>query len=109
MIVIWWTGRGYLTAVILLLTLCAFGVLVQATSPERLDHPWFWGFAFIMAGCINWPIGARLNRRRGFAPPSWRRRLTYRARNRIFWLPMEVWTVPFVVGGLAAVLYGVAQ
>jgi len=109
MIVVWWTGRGFLTAVILLLTLCAFGVVVQAIAAAQLDHPWFWGLAFIIAGCINWPVGTNMNRRRGRVPPqTLRERLTYRPRNRFLSLPMEIWSIPMIIGGVIAIIYGIS-
>lgn len=59
----WWTGKGYLTAVILLATMIVFGFILRAGSPILHDGSAFWGVAFIVAGVLNWIVGRRQNAR----------------------------------------------
>ena len=105
MLIFWWTGKGYLTPVILLGTMIVFGFILKASSPVLHDDNGFWGVAFIVAGVVNWFVGRRQNARKLAAVRSdkLRHRLIYRARNKFMSLPFEVWAIPMVLGGLAAV------
>ncbi len=110
MMVFWWTGKGYLTPVILFAVLIAFGVLLQAGRLLLKDEPWFWGVAFVVAGGVNWLIGRRRNMRKIAAVRSTRFRdtLIYRARNKFMSLPLETWSIPLVVGGVGTIAFGFA-
>lgn len=94
----WWSGRGYLTILIVLGTLSAFGVL-QMTSGVS-DGPWLWGSALLVAALANWQLGSKVNRKKLIAlkPQGARDRLLYRARHSFMSLPME--TFSLVVAGI---------
>lgn len=105
MIVFWWTGKGYLTPIIVLGTMIVFGVILQAGSPVLHDGKAFCGVALIAAGIINWLVGRKQNARKLAAVrfDQLRHRLLYPARNKFMSLPFEVWAIPMVLGGLVAV------
>jgi hypothetical protein len=107
-LVFWWTGKGYLTAVILLAVLTVFGIVLQAGRSMLEDAAWFWGLAVVTAAGLNWHVGRRQNARKLAAVKSsrLRDRLFYPARNRFMSLPLETWSIPLAVGGVAAIGYG---
>jgi hypothetical protein len=109
--IFWWTGKGYLTPVILILVLSGFGLLLQASRPLIPDTPWFWGIALIVAGVINWRVGRRKNARKIAAVRSTRLRdtLIYPARHKFMSLPFETWSGALVLGGLIAIGYGLTH
>lgn len=108
MFVFWWTGKGYLTPIILFVSLMVFGLILQAGQPLFSDTPWFWGIALVAAGIVNWIIGRRQNARKIAAVRSTRFRdtLIYRARNKFMSLPFEFWSIPLVIGGVGLIGYG---
>ncbi|WP_129586341.1 hypothetical protein [Sphingomonas montana] len=111
MFVFWWTGKGFFTPLILFGVLVIFGLILQAARPVLQDGPWFWGLAFIAAGAINWVVGRRQNSRKIAAVRTNRFRdtLIYRARNKFMSLPFEVWSIPFIAGGLIAIAYSLTN
>ena len=108
MIVFWWTGKGYLTPVILFAVLVLFGLILQAGGRLIQDTPCFWGGALVVAGGLNWIVGRRQNARKLAAVRStcFRDTLIYRARNKFMSLPFETWSIPLVIGGLVTIGYG---
>jgi hypothetical protein len=110
MFIAWWTGKGYATIIIVLLTLTAFGIILQAGAPILQDQSWYWGIGFLAAAIINWMAGTRWNKRRieRTAPKSLRERLWYPAMNRFMSMPMETFSVVIVVLGLGLIAYGLA-
>jgi hypothetical protein len=108
LLVFWWKGKGYLTPIILIVVLTAFGIALQAGRPFLHDAPWFWGAAFVSAAVINWLAGRRHNARKIAAVRSSRLhdRLIYPARNKFMSLPFETWSIPLAIGGLCAIGYG---
>jgi hypothetical protein len=107
MLIFWWTGKGYLTPVILVGVFILFGVILQAGRPVIQDRPGFWGLALLATAGINWYVGRRLNAKKIAAVRSIRFRdtLIYQARNKFMSLPFETWSVPLVGGGLIAIAY----
>ncbi|MDB5700996.1 MAG: hypothetical protein JWL66_1195 [Sphingomonadales bacterium] len=107
MLIFWWTGKGYLTPVILFGVFILFGVILQAGRPVIPDRPWFWGLALLAAAGTNWYVGRRENAKKIAAIQSirFRDRLIYRARNKFMSLPFESWSVPLASGGLIAIAY----
>ncbi len=109
MLVFWWTGKGYLTPIILIVVLAIFGVVLQAGRPIISDAPWFWGIAFIFAAAVNWRVGRKHNRKKLAAVRSirFRDKLVYPARNKFMSLPFEAWSIPLAVGGACAIGYSI--
>ncbi|WP_425229335.1 hypothetical protein [Sphingomonas sp.] len=111
MVVFWWTGKGYLTPVILLGTLIVFGLLLRIGGSLLHDEPAFWGVAWLVASGINWLTGRRVNALKLAAVRSdrLRHRLFYRARNKFMSLPLEVWSIPMALCGIVALESGVSR
>ena len=110
MAVFWWTGKGYLTAVIVLAVFSAFGIAIPIGSPFLKETPAYWGAAGIVAAAIVWLVGRKVNAKAIASVRSiqFRHKLIYRARHRFMSLPLEIWSVPLAIGGVATILYGVA-
>lgn len=108
MYVFWWTGRGYLTPIIVVGTLSVFALVLQAGRPILVDRPWFWGIGLLVAAALNWHLGSKANRKKlaVLQPRSTRNRLFYRARNRFMSLPMESFSLIIAALGFAVITYG---
>jgi uncharacterized membrane protein len=106
----WWTGKGFLTAVIVVVTLMTFGAMRQSPEPVFESAQWFWGIALIVAGAINWFAGRQLNAKKIAAVRSLRFRdtLIYRARHKFLSLPFEFWSIPMSIGGVMMIGYSIA-
>ena len=102
MMIFWWSGRGYFAALILLLTLTAFGVILRVGADFIPDSPWYWSLAFPIAAAINWRVGCRLNRKKRATLPGFR--LWYRARHTFFSLPMETLSIVMVLAGIGLLI-----
>lgn len=102
-----WTGRGYLTAIILLVVFGGFGILSPFHGHVTESLGLYWGGAALIAAVPNWLVGRRMNvRARAFALATpGARKLFYRARHRFLGVPMELWSVPLVLGGIAVISY----
>ena len=98
MFVFWWTGKGYLTALIILATLTAFGV-VLLLLPSYVDGRLYWGSALLTASVLNWLTGQKANRvRRSKVRNSrLRDRLLYNAHHRFMSVPMETFSIAIVL------------
>jgi hypothetical protein len=106
MFVFWWSGRGYQTIWIWLLTMCGFGAIQAIGKPYIPDQPWFWGLAFVVSAYLNWRRGIDLNARSltKRKPTTARQRLFYKARNRFMSMPMETFSIVLALAGLAIAL-----
>jgi hypothetical protein len=86
-----------------------FGALVTFGLGDSAfsKWPWLWGIGFLLAATANWIGGNRLNHT-PINPTigTVRDRLTYRARNKFLSLPMEFWSGPLALLGLAAIVKG---
>lgn len=84
MLIFWWTGKGFLTTVILAATLVVFGMIRPSPEPVFSDAQWFWGLGLIIAATLNWLAGRRFNAKKIAAVRSLRFRdtLAYRARHK---------------------------
>ncbi len=107
--VFWWTGRGFFSLLFLIGVFGVFGAIVSFTVGDVAfsTAPWLWGVGWVLAAIANWVGGSRINRRalnpfRG----DLRYRLFYRARNKFLSLPMEVWSIPALVLGIALFVLG---
>lgn len=110
MFVFWWTGRGYLTAIVVFATLIAFALVLQASQQLIPDQRWYWGLSFLAAAGVNWKVGSHLNRIR-LARLKYKRlrdRLFYRAANRFMFVPMETFSIVIALFGLVLTVYGIA-
>jgi hypothetical protein len=99
----WWTGKGYVTALIAFGTLCLAGVIFQGLAPELNDGPWPWSLALVIAAAINWNVGRRHNaksRAKALATAK-ANKFLYRARHKFMSLPMETFSV--VLGAAALI------
>lgn len=108
--VFWWTGRGFLSLLFLIGVVGLFGACVTfAIGETAFDaNPWLWGVALLLAAAVNWFGGSWINRK-ALARPRARGilgRLIYRTPNRFLSLPMEDWSIPTALGGLALVVSG---
>lgn len=106
MFVFWWSGRGYQTVLIWLVTMIAFGA-VQAIGKALIpDQPWYWGLAFVVSALINWKRGTDLNARslNKRQPKTTRQRLFYKAGHRFMSMPMETFSIILALAGLAITL-----
>ncbi|MCW2414602.1 peptidoglycan/LPS O-acetylase OafA/YrhL [Sphingobium sp. B8D3A] len=111
MFIAWWTGKGYMTMVIVLLTMIVFGFILQAGAPFLKDRTWYWGVSFILAAAINWAAGTRWNKRRieRTKPKHLGQRLWYPATNRFMSMPMETFSLVIALVGLALIVSGLAS
>jgi hypothetical protein len=109
LLVFWWTGKGYLTPVILMAVLIAFGVMLQIPRPYLHDEPWLWGGALVCSAAVNWRVGVNKNAKKRAAVRSrrLRDRLIYPARNKFMSLPFETWSIPLAIGGLSAIFFSI--
>lgn len=106
MYVFWWSGRGYLTPIILVATLAAFGLVLQAGRPMISDALWYWGIAFLASAVANWIVGVRANHKKRRAAGS--ARLIYGARHRFMSIPMETFSVVLVLCGIGLIVAALA-
>ncbi len=111
MLVFWWTGKGYLTPVIVVATVIVFVFILRAVTPNYEDDGVFWGLTLAVAGVLNWIAGRKQNARKLAAVRSdkLRDRLIYRARHKFMSLPFEVWSIPLVLTGLIVTIGGFAH
>ncbi|MGQ0589517.1 MAG: hypothetical protein ACT4N8_08300, partial [Sphingosinicella sp.] len=106
MYVVWWSGRGYLTPIILIATLALFGLVLQAGRPMIADTLWYWGIAFVAAAVANWIVGVRVNHKKRRAARS--TRLIYGARHRFMSIPMESFSIVLVLCGIGLIVTDLA-
>jgi hypothetical protein len=104
--VAWWTGRGYSTILVVVMSLMLFELITRALGLP--DGPWVFGSALLGAAAANWVIGRKLNRRSLAKVRSHRvrKRLIYRARHKFMSLPMETFSV--VIALMGALILGAA-
>src|SRR5215213_5326514 len=109
--VFWWSGRGYLTPVIILATLSGFGIVLQASRPLLADSAWFWGIGLLVAAALNWHFGTRANQKKlaTIKTKTMKDRLLYRARHRFMALPMETFSLVIAVFSVGTITYGLLQ
>lgn len=97
----WWTGKGYLTIVVVVASAIVFELV---RSIFRLpDGVWVFGPALFAAAVVNWLVGRKFNRKALAKVRSTRLkdRLLYRARHKFMSLPMETFSVLLALGGVA--------
>lgn len=104
--VAWWTGRGYSTILVVVVSLMLFELITRAL--DLPDGLWVFGSALLGAAAANWVIGRKLNRRSLAKVRSHRlrERLIYRARHKFMSLPMETFSVVIALTG--ALMLGAA-
>ena len=107
MAIFWWTGKGYLTAIIVLAVFSVFGIAIAIGSPILKETPAYWGLAAVVAAVIVWLVGRRVNSEAIASIRSihLRHKLIYRARHKFMSLPLELWAAPLSVGGIIAIAY----
>jgi hypothetical protein len=110
MFVFWWTGRGYVTVLVVFGTMMVFALVLQAAQSLIPDQRWYWGLSLVAAAAVNWKVGSHLNRKRlaKSAPRGLKVRLLYRAVNRFMSVPMETFSIVIAVAGIALTAYGIA-
>ena len=111
MLIFWWTGKGYQTALSVLLTLMLCGFVLQASKGFFEDGPVFWGLATILAVPVNWHFGTKANQKRlsKVQPQTIRHRLIYNAPHRFMWLPMETFSIVIAAIGIILVVSGLVR
>lgn len=101
---VWWTGRGYSTILIVVAAAVLFELVRAALGlPEGI---WVFGLALLGAAAANWVIGRKLNHRSLAKVRSHRvrQKLIYRARHRFMSLPMETFSLIIAAAGVAVLL-----
>ena len=96
----WWSGRGYYTLPILVVSMIVFELARAALQlPEGF---WVFGWALIGAASANWFIGRTLNRQslKKVRTHRIRERLLYRARHKFMSVPMETFSIVMAVAGV---------
>lgn len=94
-----WSGWGFLTILIVMVTSIAIGGLLQAilVAVGRPDLTYLAISAGIFAAAAaNWMVGKRMNG----APPrvlldtATNERVVLQRRHKLFWIRMEYWSIP---------------
>ena len=102
-----WSGLGILAAVFAALGAAAGIALVDSTGGLGYGLSEEVGFALglIIAAVVNWFVGVRLNRRPGrhMVDVDTGERIILRRRHRLFWVPMQYWSVAMLVFAILAV------
>ena len=96
-----WRGWGILSIVIALAAMAAVGM---TTSLPANSWTWRWhaAVALLVGAGVNFWAGWRLNRRgRLVVDGASGRHFEVRGRHDLFFIPMEYWTVVFVIGAAA--------
>ncbi len=102
-----WSGFGFLSVVFAVLGAAGGIALVDGTGGLGLGLTEDVGFALglAVAAAVNWLVGIRINRRPGreLIDPQTGERLLLRRRHRLFWVPMQYWSVAMLVFAVLAV------
>ena len=102
-----WSGLGLLTVVFAALGAVAGIALVDGTGGLGYGLSEEVGFALglAIAAAVNWFVGAQLNRRPGrqMVDIDTGERIILRRRHRLFWVPMQYWSVAMLVFAALAV------
>jgi hypothetical protein len=111
MFVFWWTGKGYLTPVIMVVTLIVFAVILKIGGSWLPDRDAFWGTALLVSAAANWIVGRRMNARKLAAVRSSRLedRLFYRARNKFMSMPLETFSIVIAVFGIWVIVADIVR
>lgn len=115
MIVFWWTGRGYVTALIIIGMMTVFGLAQNIAQPLVLDRQWYWGLSLIAAAGVNWWVGSYFNRdwfvrsrlKGKLRLKGLKNRLFYRTANRFMSVPMETFSIALAIAGAAITVHGI--
>jgi hypothetical protein len=105
----WWTGKGYVTALIAFGALCVSGIAFQGLASELNDGPWPWSLALVVAAAINWNVGRRHNaisRAKALANAK-ANQFLYRARHKFMSLPMETFSFVLVAAALVGLVLAI--
>lgn len=99
MLVFWWSGKGYQTALVILATLGAAGVGLQLAHVDSLGGNFYWSGGLILAAVVNWFVGSNANKLRisKLKPFKLRNRLLYKAHHRFMSLPMETFSIVIII------------
>ena len=108
MLIFWWTGKGYQTALIIFATLVMCVVVLRASDGLIAEGPIFWAITIMIASIANWFWGSRANQIRLAKnhPRTVRDRLFYKARHRFMSLPMETFSAVLMLIGAAVLASG---
>ena len=103
-----WSGFGILAALFALLGIVAGVALVDGTGGVGIGLSENAGLALglVLAAVVNWLVGAWLNHRPGreLIDAKTGERIILRRRHRLFWVPMQYWSVVMVVFAALAVI-----
>ncbi len=99
-----WSGRGYY---VILVGIC-FHVLammackaVSGNTNLYKDHGWPKAIAFVLAAAVLWPLAKSLAGRTAHGLDSVTgERVAYKPRDTFFFIPMEYWSIIFILLGL---------
>jgi O-antigen ligase len=102
-LVAWWTGKGYLTILIVLGSAIVFELARAALNLP--DGVWIFGLALFGAAAANWFLGRKINRKSLSKVRSSRlkERLIYRARHKFMSLPMETFSILLGLAGMVII------
>jgi hypothetical protein len=107
-----WRGWGILTAVLLFGGLVLAQVLVNAVAGEgtyEANSAVYGGIGVAVGGIATFLLGQWLDRRnppRRLVDQETGQQVMVEAKNDLFWIPMKVWGIIGVLGGLIMFLIG---
>jgi hypothetical protein len=105
-----WRGWGILSVAIAVLAMAAVQLATGQLEIGMRSDPWAlrWhtAIALVIAASVNFWAGRRLNRRRGRVAidATTGRRFALRGRHDLFFIPMEYWSIAFVLGAAGLLL-----
>ena len=107
-----WSGLGWLSVVFAVLGVAGGVALVDSSGGLGVGLTENDGFAIglAVAAVVNWLVGIGLNRRPGreMVDAQTGERILLRRRHRLFWVPMQYWSVAMLVFAVLAVTSGYA-
>jgi hypothetical protein len=100
-----WRGWGILTLVIAAVSLGLVGMMTPVPQ-DAWTFRWHAAVALLIGAVVNFFVGWQLNRRSGRLHIDGVTGLRFKQRTRhdLFFIPIEYWTVAFVLGAAAMLL-----
>jgi hypothetical protein len=90
-----WRGLGGMT----ILIAAAAVTVIDWTSPSTWDHRWFVTAVLLVAAVVNYSLGRHLNSAPGriLIDSATGQRLSCRRRHDLYSIPMEYWSIAFLL------------
>jgi len=92
-----WTGKGYISIVILFLTLFVY---ITIFPTENADYAFI--FSSFVAAIFSWYFGLKWNKKneRIFIDEKTGERIKVTNRHTLFWIPMQYWGIIYSIFGI---------